>query len=541
MWFTISIFLGFVVLIGILAWYLAVWIKKTIMPVVWSVAKSILQGLGNNEYILRVTKQFPKLVALLEKRLDRRDFFGLPLTLFGVAAAYVFVLFIGAAEGLVNTEAIVSADTRLNKIFILLRTPLATKIFLWITYLGNWRTAASLFVVATILFWVWRKRMYAVAFAITAAGSAGADAVVKLALHRPRPLNPVYIESSFSFPSGHATIAVSLYGFLLYSWWRHTKRASHKMWIACCAVVLAVAVGLSRLYLGVHYLSDVWGGYLLGLVWLIFGISLVEWQRFKAKKRSRVAFTAKQKRRVRLFTVCVVVAETVLFIGLAGRFKPEAPGTVASGQPPIVVAPAELATVFSLSRYSETLTGGAPEPLSFMVITPSENALTDAFVRAGWQKADAPSVRTFISALFAGYKNRPYVTAPMTPSFWNGEVNAVGFEKQTNQKSIRQRHHARVWKTNLVTKDGQFVYVGTASFDVGVKWGITHQISPDIDTERDMLVHDLVGAGAAVVLSETKFVAPVLGKNFTGDPFFTDGQMYIVSLTNVNNESSTPR
>ena len=533
MWFTLSIFFGIVVVVGILVWYVAVLIKKHIVPIIWSMTKSIVRGLRDNEYVVNIIKQFPKIAATLEKRLDRRDFFGLPLTLLGVAAAYVFVLFIGAAEGLVNTEAIVSADTRLNKIFILLRTPFATKIFLWITYVGNWRIAASLCIVTTILFWVWRKRVYALAFAVTAVGSAGADELVKLALHRPRPLNPVYIESSFSFPSGHATIVVSLYGFLFYSWWRHTKRASRKVWIVCCAVALGIVVGLSRLYLGVHYLSDVWGGYLLGLVWLIFGISVVEWQRFRAKKQPRIAFTAKKRNRVRLLTLCLVIFEIGLFIGLAGRFKPETPGTVVSGQPPIVVDPVELSAVFSLSRYSETLTGGAQEPLSFMIIAPDDQTLTDVFVRAGWQRADALSARTFLNALFAGYKNQPYITAPMTPSFWNGEVNAIGFEKQTNQKSIRQRHHARIWKTNLVTKDGQFVYVGTASFDVGVKWGVTHQISPDIDTERDMLIHDIIETGSATVVSEAKFVAPVLGKNFTGDPFFTDGRVYIVLFTRI--------
>ena len=118
----------------------------------------------------------------------------------------------------------------------------------------------------------------------------------------------------------------------------------------------------------------------------------------------------------------------------------------------------------------------------------------------------------------------------MTPSFWNGQVHDFGWEKDTNQHSVRQRHHARFWQTNFKTAQGKNIYVGTASLDTGIKWLVTHQISPDIDTERELIFQDLEQSGVVKNFSWQQFVDPILGQNFSGDQFFTDGQLYILEL-----------
>jgi len=71
------------------------------------------------------------------------------------------------------------------------------------------------------------------------------------------------------------------------------------------------------------------------------------------------------------------------------------------------------------------------------------------------------------------------------------------------------------------------VYGGTASFDTNIKWLVTHAIQPDIDTERDKLLADLRTSGQIANVQEQQFVNPTLGKNFSGDQFFTDGKAYI--------------
>jgi len=117
----------------------------------------------------------------------------------------------------------------------------------------------------------------------------------------------------------------------------------------------------------------------------------------------------------------------------------------------------------------------------------------------------------------------------MTPSFWNAKVHDFGFEKSTEAHSARERHHARFWRTPFETQDGS-VYVGAASQDGGVKWLITHTLKPDIDTARNSLFTDLENAGTVSRFQKERLVEPTLGRNFSGDQFFTDGMAYVIML-----------
>ena len=97
---------------------------------------------------------------------------------------------------------------------------------------------------------------------------------------RARPTEVAYYtESGYSFPSGHSATAMTLYGLLGYWLVRGRRRIQNQWLVGICAIGLILVVGFSRIYLGVHFLSDVLGGYLVGACWLIVGIVLTEWQR----------------------------------------------------------------------------------------------------------------------------------------------------------------------------------------------------------------------------------------------------------------------
>ena len=64
--------------------------------------------------------------------------------------------------------------------------------------------------------------------------------------------------------------------------------------------------------------------------------------------------------------------------------------------------------------------------------------------------------------------------------------------------------------------------------DKKIKWGLTHQINPDIDTEREFILNDLKESGVMENYKKAQFVDPILGTNFAGDLFFTDGEGYVV-------------
>ncbi len=82
-----------------------------------------------------------------------------------------------------------------------------------------------------------------------------------------------------------------------------------------------------------------------------------------------------------------------------------------------------------------------------------------------------------------------------------------------------------------MTPDGDAIFVGAASFDDGMDWGVTHHIAPDVDAERDYLGQDLRQTGLVVSDSTFQAAKPGIGQNFNGDPWFTDGDAIILTLS----------
>lgn len=510
--------------------YLLVWLIVHYWSMFYKVIKSIFISLGQalvkNEYVARALQKNPKTINFLKKHFSRESFWGLSATLFAATFLYVLFLLAGVVEDFIHSDPIVAADTRFNQLMLLFRSDYFIRIFLWITSLGRWPAVVSVVLVFSLILWIYKKRSYITAVWLSLIGSTLINSLSKLIFHRPRPLYPVYLENSFSFPSGHATVAIALYGFIIYYLLRNTKKLINRTISLFFGLILITAIGFSRLYLGVHYLSDVWAGCLSGALWLILGISWVEWQRAQSEKK--LTADQKIKIKIKLAAAVLILAEIILLIYLANNYHPNK--TVASVATPIIINQIyNLPTEFNLPRFSETITATKQEPLSF-IIASNDRSLISGMRLAGWLLADPINDESLGQIIGAAWSNSPYPTAPMTPSFWNGEVHSFGFEKPTAANSIRARSHARFWKTNIQTRSGDTIYVGTASLDTGVKWGITHKIDPAIDTDREKLFQDLQSAGVIKDFKKEPFVPPTLDQNFTGDVFFSDGEIYVLTL-----------
>lgn len=163
------------------------------------------------------------------------------------------------------------------------RTEALTVFFGAITHLGDvW---FSIFAASLICFFLYTSgaRRYVPELFVIAVGSALTVWVLKILFAMPRPLDPIALITidSFSFPSGHAAAAATLYGFLIWIIVGAGKIDRVRMLVAAIFFSVIVLVGFSRLYLGVHYLSDVIAGYFVGFVWLGIGILLA--RHFKRK------------------------------------------------------------------------------------------------------------------------------------------------------------------------------------------------------------------------------------------------------------------
>ncbi|MFH1482250.1 MAG: phosphatase PAP2 family protein [Patescibacteria group bacterium] len=166
-------------------------------------------------------------------------------------------------------------DIKINNFLLLFRTPELTKFFLFITSFGDFFVIAIFVVILILIFWFKNWRSYIMPLILAIVGSDFFVFLMKLFFHRQRPSFAVYQGTSFSFPSGHAVISMVFYGFLTYVFLKNIKKIYYKISIFFVGLFIILIVGFSRLYLGVHYFSDVFVGYFIGILWLIFSISLL--------------------------------------------------------------------------------------------------------------------------------------------------------------------------------------------------------------------------------------------------------------------------
>jgi undecaprenyl-diphosphatase len=524
-WTRASIFLFVLFLLLVILWFL---IKKSrpFFYFLGSVTLSMKKAVVENEDVQNFVKKYPLIFKFIGQRLEKNKFFGLPLTLLCTAFVYIVFIFLGVIQDVLNSDPIIVADINVANLFFAFRDAELIAIFLRITLLANWQIVMSLALMTTALCWLWGKRIYIMPLWITIAGAELFNSLGKLVFHRLRPSVAYYVEKSFSFPSGHSTMVVAFYGFVVYLLFREIKKRRYKTTVLFLGIVIILAIGLSRLYLGEHFLSDVWGGYLLGLLWLIIGISITEWLFHKKRVISSSVIFGGAK----IISALLILLELIFYTNLAIRYDPSL-AIIKEAKSEIVES--DVLSLFSdkkLSRFTETITGNNQEPLSFIVIAKDDNDFIEGMQEAGWYFADSVTFDSTVKLAKAVVLNQSYLTAPMTPSFWNTKTHDLGFEKPTNAKSARARHHARFWRTQFKIQNGSSVYVGTVSLDVGMKWGITHKIKPDIDTEREGFFTDLKRTSRIDRSLKIQFVDPVLGQNFLKDQFFTDGELYVIYL-----------
>ncbi len=498
--------------------------SKPALSLIISIWNSVKTAIKNNSDIQRFVRKHQKLITFIKKRLDKEKFSGLPLTLSIIAFLYVLAHFLGIIEDVITSDSIIGIDERLANLFFTFRDAKLINFFTWITILGKWQIIATSLLIVTVLLKICKKSIYIIPFWLTVFISEALTFIGKITFQRPRPDISYYIESSFSFPSGHATIAVAFYGFLTYLLLRETNKWKQKTNILFSGLTIILLIGLSRLYLGVHYLSDVWAGYLSGLLILIIGIALVEWVQKKQKNKNNKCTKNK------IIVILLITIQIFIYVIFGLNYHPKTQ-----------IPPIETAIIISqniegkfgkgdLPKFTETPLGDKQEPLSFIIISKNDSHLIQSFEQSGWKLADKVKVKTILKFIKSALLKQEYPRAPMSPSFWNKKPHDFGFEKQTKTKSVKERHHARFWKTNFITPDGNKIYVGTVSLDTNLKLLITHKISPDIDSERELLLQNLKNSEKITDYRKYQFVSPTLGQNFSGDLFFTDGKIYLINL-----------
>lgn len=211
------------------------------------------------------------LARFLAARMDRKSYLGLRLTVGLAVIALGLWIFGGLLEEVLDNATLVHWDVAAAAWIHSTGTPLGTRVFLAITNIGSPVVMGVIAVIGVLTTFLRRHHLLAYAWAAAAGGGAILDGILKYTIHRTRPAYALALlhGRSFSFPSGHAMGSIIGYGFLAYAIVLTSRTIGwHKRMIFSLAALLTLLIGVSRVYIGVHFPSDVAGGWAAGFAWL---------------------------------------------------------------------------------------------------------------------------------------------------------------------------------------------------------------------------------------------------------------------------------
>lgn len=172
-----------------------------------------------------------------------------------------------------------------------LRVPALTSLIIGVTWFGD-LPAYIVLMLGIVVYFYFRRHNWRLSLQIAAVliSTGSINIIIKNIIGRERPAGEHLIEvSAQSFPSGHAMSSIAFYGFLIYLGWRYLPRLWMKIAATLLCTALVVTIGFSRVYLGVHYPSDVAAGFMGGLCWLAVCILLFSSLRaYRRRRRSRL-------------------------------------------------------------------------------------------------------------------------------------------------------------------------------------------------------------------------------------------------------------
>jgi len=225
-----------------------------------------------------LAQRSPAAQSILFRRFSPADYLGLNLTL-GLGLSFVLLLvFAAIAQSVLSQSAIVRFDLDLAEALHTGATPAGVAFWFSVTRLGTLPACAA-FGVTFVLWYTSRHGWLPLAGWLAAlSGSELLAWALKHVVHRERPIFQVAYatEATYSFPSSHVLGALVGYGMIVYFIVCLTRSRLWRMLAVMLAATIVLAVGYSRLYLGLHFFSDVIGGLAAGAVWLTACVTALE-------------------------------------------------------------------------------------------------------------------------------------------------------------------------------------------------------------------------------------------------------------------------
>ncbi len=350
--------------------------------------------------------------------------------------------FLGVLQDVMAQDPLVVADQAVYNFFQSLRSHWADIVLVAITELGD--SFVNMFLSGTILVVLLLKRCYRSAgfWALTVLGGLLGLQLLKWAVHLPRPVAIYHGASAYGFPSGHTAMSVIIYGFLAIL----LARGLAGVWrwgLFSSVIVISFVIGISRLYLGAHWLSDVLGGFLIGTSWAaLLGIAYLNGPAEIVPRR----------------LLGLVVTLVVLIVGgwhVAGRHEKDF----------TLYAPRRNVRTMSLSAWQTggwrdlpawriDMEGEPEQPLAIQWAGPPD-ALEGYLISRGWRQPSPLNTKNFLG-MFA--TNTPIAELPLLPRLHDGRQECLRLVHTDEDKRLV----LRLWASDVKIDGNNFpLFVGT--------------------------------------------------------------------------------
>lgn len=431
------------------------------------------QKLLNTSLLQSFFCRHPRLWRFIGERFTTEHESGLCLTIGLTICTCLTALFFWVGRGITLSSGLSHLDQRLYELLAVLHHPWTDIFFATITWLGSGQVMIILVALVLLTLLVNNRDFSALIFAGGMIVGELFNALVNAIYARPRPTPffPGLEAIGTSFPSGHAFSALLFYGLVIYFLIGTTRNWRARFALILAGSFIVLLVGFSRIFLGVHWASDVLAGFVLAALWLSFLITLSEtrfryggfglqkgWRPFKFSLRTRLFLL------VPAATLSIILIVTII----APKLHPRS--LERSERPHQIMAALDLqdpGLMAELPLMTQSLWGAPQQSLS-LIIAADESVLQERLSAAGWRPAQRVGLHGFKILLVDLLQKRLQNEATIIPQLVDGETQDFSLV-MAHESDPAVFHSLLIWDLNRRLSDGRTIWGILLDRQVGVR------------------------------------------------------------------------
>jgi len=424
----------------------------------------------NSPAIQTFNCRHPRFSDFLCQRFTSEHATGLCLTI-GVTISFLFaLLFAWFGRSIHLTSSLTRLDQRTYELLAVLHHPWTDLFFAVMTWIGSPQAMVILAALALYTLIINNRDFSALVLIFGIAGGELFAVLAKIFFDRPRP-TPLFTDLNIigaSFPSVHAFSAFLFYGLMVYFLISPTRNLRGvRILLLFFGSFIVLLIGFSRIYLGLHWASDVLAGFTLAALWLTFLITLCE-TRFRyggfGLRRGCRPFKLSLRTRFILIIPATLLALTMIFISIDPYLN-----SISLGRATRIFQTLTIQDLSNtLPKTTESLWGNPGRPLSLIVIA-DRKALQERLTTSEWRPATKVGLAGFKTLLVDLLQGREHQEATIIPQLVEGQRHDFSFVRVRSENDTTPLRSLLVWDLGRRLSDGRTIWGLLINQQIGVK------------------------------------------------------------------------